>query len=104
MTLCGGPGGAGGASARPPATPATPLPTPATHFLGVRGVWVAPGTRRAGVAAAALLDAAQAGGRGRCPSRSYPRRGLAFSQPTAAGAGLAGAYGGAEGGLFAVYE
>ena len=93
--------GGDGAAVPAPAPSSTPPPTLTTHPLGVRGIWVAPGCRRAGLAGA-LLDAARAGGV--LPWGVVPRGGLAFSQPTAAGAGLATGFGGGEGGRFAVYE
>lgn len=86
-----------GKEAAPSSPAASPQPKPRAA-AGARGVWVAPGHRRRGVATA-LLDAGRAAA---SPLASIPRGALAFSAPTDAGAALAAAYAG--GGAYLTYQ
>jgi hypothetical protein len=92
----------GALGAAPPATleGEAPAPQPARAVLGVRQVWVAPDSRRAGVASHLVEQA--------CRHAVYgvvvPRSRVAFSQPTCEGARLALRLSGSERGTIRVYR
>jgi hypothetical protein len=95
----------GALGAAPPPSPAqldgeAPAEQPARAVLGVRQIWVAPDSRRTGVASRLVEQA--------CRHAVYgmvvPRSRIAFSQPTCEGARLALRLSGADRGTIRVYR